>query len=352
MMPRKQQTFAELYEQFKKESFFSKPQEELKSCFEELLEAIEDSGLPYTDTEKGFPSLPIYIREITNQLNRDDFYVRLLAFWDAWCILRKIESRRSTPSDLTSVDYFSLKVLLNVKNEYIQKLFNDKESTVNETVLLGKNVYKNDPVALELVGTFLTKLRINHYEAEQGREFLARAEYLRTKPLLKNDIDQLLTPYKDSFDETKKELAGVRGEAEEAVKILEGKTKEAKNIYNQLEDQTKRAEIRSIQVIAIFAALMAFIVATVPVAARVQELSLFLAIAGLGIILGGFLLLVAILFGGKNRPKWGWIGVPIALLILWLFLVLNPNLIKIKSQKTSPPADTTQVETPPDSTIQ
>jgi len=238
-----------------------------------------------------------------------------------------------TPTDLTLADYFALKILVGLYERCIKALDKVRHFFINETVLLGQDVYKNDALALELLGTFLTKLQLHSIEAEKGREFLGRARYLKTKAFFHYDLNQGLDSFRESFETEKGEIKKVITEASAKTENLKKEVEMATVIYDQLEGQTKRAEIRSVQVVAVFAAIIAFIVATIPFAVRVNEMGLLMAIAGLAIVIGGFLLLVAVLFGGKGRPNGWFLAIPIGLLALWFsFVLIFKPIIKTVSE--------------------
>jgi hypothetical protein len=343
-MPKNMIPFSVIFGKIKEAYDTTKPANDVRPYFDDIFESIKENGLPLSDTENGLPRFPIYLEKFIYYLNhRCDLLVQ---FWLAWCEVRNIDSK---PRSFTFQDYFALKILINVREEFLQVLDKEHHLSVNETVFLGKDIYKDDKEALQLVGTFLIRCPLYSYEEKTGREFLARAEYLKIEPQLRNDIGLLIAPYVTGFETTKRELNEAKKSAEDEIKKLEKETKEGDRVYKQLEDQTKRAEIRSIQVIGIFAAIMAFIVATIPAAARLEKLSLFLAIAGLAIVLGGFLLLIAILFGGEKKPHWAWISIPVVLLFIWLVFVINPTLIKIDPDNPNLKENTKQVQSLKDS---
>lgn len=76
-----------------------------------------------------------------------------------------------------------------------------------------------------------------------------------------------------------------------------------------------------VQIIGIFAAIIAFVVTIVPTAVRLGGASVPIALAGLAIVTAGIIVLLAMIFGREGQKKTGLIvGISIAgfLFLAWL----------------------------------
>lgn len=385
-----------------------KSDNEIVDSFSEYLEQLSYDNLTNKDPES--VEYAEYLKKenkdlLTLSSNKESEMIELLKkknkfnlLWRAWgkIILdpknkKSIEESFATYQELVPivdavVIYSFLRPLTSDELWNLYYSVRDEEWNFETLKTYCKKFFKYSPTALETYATlFESFVGINYTLFDEGKNFRARAQALRVmhenekktrqtklhktseKELtpeflekIQNEISPIIEQHAE--EKTQKIVKEQSQTLTDKIQVIEDKTADLEIDLKKLEERAapleeriselKDTERRSIQVIGIFAAIVALIVAVVPLAVRVKEESLFLTITGLAIVLGGLLLLAAILFGGEKRPKWKWITVPIILLFIWMFLVLNTHLVKINPKIDSISKDTSQVEKPIDKTNQ
>jgi hypothetical protein len=166
-------------------------------------------------------------------------------------------------------------------------------------MFLGKNLYYHCIDYIEYIGRILENSHYDHL-AKEGTNFRARAQALRVKEELK-------------FDETKQELAQLKKDTEEQTEKLNKGIAEAK-------DNEQRMTRNFVQIIGIFAAIIAFVVTIVPMAVRLGGASSPIALAGLAIVTAEIIFILAMVFGNKqDKSKYqNWVIAGVFVFAVWL----------------------------------
>jgi hypothetical protein len=261
--------------------------------------------------------------------------------WYSWVKNRELKNIK----DQDTVDYIALYCLIGLDNDTTNKLYEEvKGDDFNFYHLegLGKSQYKENPFILRFIGHILSSLEgkdsYRKLFSVSGMEFLSQAQILQLK-------QEVIEPFKKSADEREKKLEALKDTTEEEFSKLDKRVKKS-------EEELKTTEQRSIrnfvQVIGIFAAIIAFIVTIVPTAVRLGGASIPVALAGLAIVTAGIIILLAMIFGREEKEErrralrkgfWGAIGAFGAWLILTLILAFaQPNVLR-------PPPDPVRVDT-------
>jgi len=283
-------------------------------------------------------------------------------FWDLWASNR----RRKTENDLKTLDNLALSCLSRMDEKIAYEFFlrvQRSNFALSDLYNLATTTYKNSSKLLIAIGRVLQKAReIHGYWSEKGQDLIVRGYILSAKDELKQEfLETVDKKLKQSKMELDNKVKGIEVELGKIVSQTEGK------IDERIKEQERNSIRNFVQIIGIFAAIIAFIVTIVPTAVRLGGASIPVALAGLAIVTAGIILLLAMIFGNpeeKHRKRLNvgfWVAV--GLLVIWLgftawLAIKHPNtLVTAKEEKTttqpvqtnvymmSPPTDTTPTDT-------
>lgn len=260
----------------------------------------------YLIHEKIPPLLSIAYSDLTSQI------------WNLWW--EKVKSKEA--HNRRPLDSIALDLFIHVDKDTLNDICDVRwyEGDFHNLVKLAGTIYSGDPSILDKIGIVLERVKSQAPGlADRGKMFRARAQALWVKDELK--------------EETKDEVKTMITEAEKsfvqkAKDITEEKTK-------PFDEKVKGVEARFIQIIGIFAAIIAFIVTIVPTAVRMGGASIPIALAGLAIVVTGVIILLAMIFGRRDKPSGGLIagisiigGLFAAWLVVTIWLAIQyPNII-------------------------
>lgn len=317
--------FAELFENITPERYYL--EDEVSKNYEDYLKKANRRGFKIADVLTFFREPPnikellnasiSHLAHTLNHTEKADQYV--LHLWNSWW------TSRSNPNILLAqqevIDCFALMVLSQIVPNEIKQLYRDtlmSDYSIHELLQIAQRDYLYKSMNLELIGTILEKLEeYNWFLTNAGKNFRARAQALTVKEELEKET---LGPFRKFTDETKQELAQLKKDTEERTKELHKGIDDAKENEN-------RMTRNFVQIIGIFAAIIAFIVTIVPTAVRLGGASIPIALAGLAIVTAGIILLLAMIFGSKenNKPRqgltWGLVAT-IALFVGWFIYTM------------------------------
>ncbi|MBN2380966.1 hypothetical protein JXM67_14305 [candidate division WOR-3 bacterium] len=277
-----------------------------------------------------------YVRDFSNILAHDNGKDHLLIsnFWYSWWA-----SRSSKPEQSKCIDYLAFGVLSFLSPQVVHQLLHDtfiSNIPLFHLSTLGKELYFYEPVHLKLIGRILEKFEGKEGSladlADIGRNFRARAEALYVKDELKKETQEELN--KQIEDARSSFMQNAKGEIDKKEKGFD--------------DKVKNVEARFIQIIGIFAAIIAFIVTIVPTAVRLGGASVPIALAGLAIVTVGIILVLAMVFGREEKKD---IRQALRKGFYWtlgafgLWLVVTVGLVFLKLDALRPPPDPNRVDT-------
>jgi len=272
----------------------------------QLLIAIFDKFNAKTYNRKdpmAYPSLWSWLWSVKNAV--------LLEFWRIW-----LDARLSkTDEDVIVTDLFALHALNNLRDKQISWLFKTTEASYSLLAPCHKdkylfrfvfrtlqNSYWNDAEVLLQIAEIIEKL------GEEGKEIRPWATTIRARIqalILKDELEEkTLKPFKEFVEKSQQDITTLKKETDEKI---------------------KSSERNSIQIIGIFAAIIAFIVTIVPTAVRLGGASVPIALAGLAIVTAGIIILLAMIFGREGKRKSGLItGIIIigVLFLAWIILAV------------------------------
>lgn len=249
----------------------------------------------------------------------------IVLFWTSWFQARQAKKGK----DLNALDYFMFFFFGEIDIDSLRFLHNEiyyTDFSFSKLIDSVKKEHYYNSNTLEAVGGILEKLwGVNHFHALEGRNFCARAQALRVKDELK-------------LEETKQELAQLKKDTEEQTEKLQ------KGIEESRENE-QRMTRNFVQIIGIFAAIIAFIVTMVPTAARLGGASIPIALAGLAIVTAGIVILLAMIFGKDERRKSLSKGLTGIIIAFTLWLTLTVVLAFVEPNVLRPPPDPVRVDT-------
>jgi len=300
----------------------------------------------------------------------------LFPLWRAWEAARnrdKDETKRLLDRyaeyNFHIQDYLVLFLLNNIDEKYVFELYDNAKQSFGRLIHWCREVYWNNPAGLEHVGLFLEKLGLTNWDyTTEGKKFRARSSVLLAKRELTREImdtvdskvdesigklrNESESQSKKLYDEQDDKIKEIRNET--GVLIADAKTElktyaeeRMTEISKDTAQETERRAIRNfVQIIGIFAAIIAFIVTIVPTAVRLGGASVPIALAGLAIVTVGIILVLATIFGKKEKPSGGLIAgicVTGALFVGWLLLTLG--LAFVKPNVLAPPPVPERIDT-------
>jgi len=276
------------------------------------------------------------MRRLASYLEKQGCMEILVELWKGWYVRRK-----QTKFSVTRVlDVFMLLLLSKMDKgtgvfERLYQRLKGTEWNFERIASLAspKGEYYEDATLLEAIGEFFVKLDAVDTEFhEKGRKFNGRAQVLKVKKELKKEIQEEVKARIDRAEESF---------VEKAIGVIEGKTR-------KFDEQVRNVEARFIRIVGIFATIIAFVVTMVSTSARLDGASIPVALAGLAIVTSGIILLLAMLFGKKDKPGKGLIaGISIVGLLFVGWFVYTMILANQKPTPLVPPSrvDTLYIDT-------
>ncbi len=273
----------------------------------------------------------------------------LKEFWLSWGdVLKEPEKLYMKSMYFLPEMIFFLCNETNIRNLYTQ-VFAENWNFRKLRDLAIEQHYSN-PVILNSIGTILEKLGIEVPALlRKGRDFRTRAQVLFAKDELKQEfLETVDKKLKQSKMELDNKVKGIEVELKKIVPQTEGK------IDERIKEQERNSIRNFVQIIGIFAAIIAFIVTMVPASIRLGGASIPVALAGLAIVTAGIIVLLAMIFGRDERRKSlskGLTGIIIAF-ILWLTLTVvlafvEPNVLAPPERVDTLYIDTVESRPPP-----
>lgn len=245
-------------------------------------------------------------------------------FWNIWCSKRKIKNEK----DKEALDQFALECLKFLEDDKAFNLFyyvKNKEGLelkIDYLLSLAKNEYVANSYFNIYLGTFLRKLGdVSFFWVDKGQELVTKGYILQAKDELRIEFS---TSIENKIDQASKEIdSKIVQSKEETNKIVDDTRKDVNEFLGkELAKSEQKTASSFIQILGIFAAIIAFVVTIVPTAVRLGGASVPIALAGLAIVTAGIILLLAMIFGREaNKPRrglgWG-LASAIVLFLFWL----------------------------------
>jgi len=262
----------------------------------------------------------------------------LVEFWQMWLIKRCDAEGSNDVPKRELLDDFALRFFKDLRVETVRTLYQRVDGTSQSfreiPLILERYKLEEKYPPIYIITGLLEKLgEVDVELGNLGREIRIRAQNLQMEDLQKNLID-----YKRFVFSTKQELTNLKNETESKTKLLSEGIEEAK-------DNENRMTRNFVQIIGIFAAIIAFIVTIVPTAVRMGGASIPIALAGLAIVTAGIVILLAMIFGKDERRKSLSKGLTGIIIAFTLWLTLTVVLAFVEPNVLRPPPDPVRVDT-------
>lgn len=170
-----------------------------------------------------------------------------------------------------------------------------------------RDEYWNNSDLLRPIAGILERLgdETKKYVRNWATTIKARIQTLNLKEELE---EKTLKPFKEFIKKSEQEIAELKRATDEKLRT---------------------SERHSIQIIGIFAAIIAFIVTIVPTAVRLGGASIPIALAGLAIVTAGIIILLAMIFGRREKTSCWLIAGLIITIVLFLAWITGTVLAAI-----------------------
>ncbi|GEM_PF-4562988 len=325
----------------------SKPSEKAIGLLYEILKDLAEYRKLLEDNKP----MPGGLYTFLDDLNKPP----LRELWYAWgrfhkseCKKEKEKGKEGKNPKFTFADIIASNRLMNLLDDTKTKDFFYKEVAFKDEngIFMDPewNLYtlldwarKEDPFdynKMHYLGNFLVKFKDrNDFRIDNigAIKLIERAQILTAK-------DEIRKEFKEDLGTKIKEIE----------QKLKEESKELKEKVEEAKDAENRMTRNFVQIIGIFAAIIAFVVTMVPAAARLGGASIPVALAGLAIVTSGIILLLSMIFGkreNKKASKGLIIGIVtcLALFIIWLFAT---SWLAIKHPDTlRPPPNAARIDT-------
>jgi hypothetical protein len=221
------------------------------------------------------------------------------------------------------LDSLALDIFILAEKNTLESICDERwyDGDFHNLARLAASIYADAPSTLDKIGIVLEKIDSKAPElADAGKSFRARAQALWVKEELKEETKDEVRAIVS--EETKKFSEEIKKETNSSLDTLKQELDEGLDVAKENEQRMIR---NFVQIIGIFAAIIAFIVTIVPTAARLGGASIPIALAGLAIVTAGIIILLAMIFGREEKEErrralrkgfWGAIGAFGAWLIL------------------------------------
>jgi|GEM_PF-4036389 len=336
--------------------------EELRGLFDNFFNSLEpgDKPEPNTHAYSGTIRVGLAIAE----KDKGDIS---LAFWRAWGKFREenLKDETSKASDLFAfliLKMQSSEILCSIHDQTEYPPRNPPPMLWNMYRLrdLGYNIYYNMPNELADIGLILSKLTTDFDQrlVLVGKKFIARSQFLIDGPLMSEalrtrfekelkktneNVNRQLLETKDKVSATLEKIdhrvieaiAKSNRQLDAKVGEVDGRMGGLEKTYSNLDKSVRETESRSlrnfVQILGIFAAIIAFVVAAIVAAIRLGGASIPIIGTGLAVVLTLFLFLLAYLFRDNTKKEAEsikrWLITSVALVFVWLILSIAATVI-------------------------
>ncbi|TKJ44018.1 hypothetical protein CEE36_02550 [candidate division TA06 bacterium B3_TA06] len=250
----------------------------------------------------------------------DTTHKKLLILFNAWYLSKE---KADEPE---AADLLLLKILNGIGSEQIRATYEADDRYKQCFMWLdGLGWGEKDVGKLYLIGSVLEKLGALNWDlTSKGLNYKAQAQNKLAQAQLEKEV---IKPLESRFEKVKKETE----ELDKKVEIAK--------------DNEQRMTRNFVQIIGIFAAIIAFIVTIVPTAVRMGGASIPVALAGLAIVTTGIIILLSMIFGRDDRRENLKRGFWVAIGAFAVWFAITIALLFITPESLRPPPDASRVDT-------
>lgn len=279
------------------------------------------------------------LKEFASKLKQSDLVESFIEAWNDYYL----EKPRNYDVDIWILEFIQDLVEINYRGLKETDPFSGKGSAslINKVRKggLAKENYDN-PLILDEMVRILAEIP---FYKNVGEELKVRATSNRVFNKRFMEVGKTLNELK----ELKSDVEVLQEKTTDELTKLNQRSVVLTRRIEQTSQETERRSIRNfVQIIGIFAAIIAFVVTMVPTAVRLGGASIPIALAGLAIVTVGIILVLAMIFGKREKAGAGLIaGVSITGVLFVGWLLLTVGLAFAKPNILAPRPDPVRVDT-------